>query len=817
MKLDPVKLAGEHGAVFENPPELVPRGGVDVSHNGRWRIWEFAGTKIDAPVLGNGDLLAAFAGPVEYPQFWITTNDFWQMESAANWEFFHDNAVAKYDPPVCLGSPRPVGRMVFSAPGLKNASYRVRQDFLTATTCAQYENDECGCVRIKSWTAATENILVIEFESEKPLTISADFYFPDELGCGCEEGIDIWGSGDTKVPLNGTFAGLIGGKPVQMKKVRNGCLSGYREFADHVDVPTKVGFAGKFLGENSLGVTVTKDRPARFVIPVRSLAKVSRPYEYARSRAAYITEGEIAELYEEHKLWWKDYWSVSGIRIDDGLLSQKYYLGMYMMGSLSRDPDYPPNILGISTFDRMAWNGNYKINYNHQSPYLGLYAAGRFEQADPHDAPYFAMMDIAKEMSRRLLGHEGTYLPLGLGPVGLVSEPLLLHMKSPAVHGATNMILRYELTKDREYAKRIYPFCISVAEFWEKDLVCRDGYYCVVGDGMHERVTAAVEKNGVPENPSNTLGYLKVFFEFMAKLSSDLGIHQEKCAIWREIAANLCPYPTGTIREIEENETLWKEEELPLAKAVDETLLDRTVFYNEGKGSMWSYHFPGNVMQIYPAGAIGLDSPKELLETARNTIAAHASAENGLAAFHQKQNPDGTGKDPHFYKSGAWNAGNLSCLFFPAAVRVGFDPDIIWNELHERLRVRGYSNGFIKGNPHGIENLLTVANTLQEMMLLSHENVIRLFKVWPRKTHPDAAFEGLYAYGGFVVGASLSGGSVEDVHIRSTKGYELCLENPWPGEAVRITEVHGGETAVKEGNRFTVPTFAGGEYRIERI
>ena len=44
-------------AVFTAPPALLPAGGVDVSGNGRWRIWEFAGTKVDAPILGNGDML----------------------------------------------------------------------------------------------------------------------------------------------------------------------------------------------------------------------------------------------------------------------------------------------------------------------------------------------------------------------------------------------------------------------------------------------------------------------------------------------------------------------------------------------------------------------------------------------------------------------------------------------------------------------------------------------------------------------------------------------------------------------------------------
>ena len=110
-------------AVFTEAPTAVPDGNVDVSGGGRWKIWQNAGTKIDAPILGNGDLLAAVAGDGRYPQFWFTTNDFWQMESAANWEFLHDNSSAKCDPAVSGGSPRPVGRMVFDIPAMEGARW----------------------------------------------------------------------------------------------------------------------------------------------------------------------------------------------------------------------------------------------------------------------------------------------------------------------------------------------------------------------------------------------------------------------------------------------------------------------------------------------------------------------------------------------------------------------------------------------------------------------------------------------------------------------------------------------------------------------
>lgn len=802
---------------FREPPSAVPAGDVDVSGNGRWRIWQYAGTKTDAPVLGNGDMLSAFAGPCEYPQFWVTANDFWQMESNPNWTFFHDNATAAVDPPVALGSPRPVGRLVFSIPALKGMDYLVRQTFADAVTAATYSSagEE---FRMQSYVAAVENLLVVRMTSgmKTPVDISAEFRFPDETGKGCSEGVDLSGGRDgSGRDLKGTFAGLMGGSPVQVKRCRGGLLSGWREFSEKVDVPVKAGFAGRFL-ETDMDTAGTEDdahphmrlapgESCTFVFALRTWDKVSRPLEMAASRAAWITKKDLEALFSQHTAWWRDFWNVSGIAIDDELLEQRYYLSQYMMGSMSRDPDYPPNILGVCTFDRPAWNADYKINYNHQSSYLGLLGSGHFAQADPHDAPYFAMADIAREMSRRLLGHEGMYLPLGLGPKGMVAEPLLLHMKSQAVHGSTNMMMRYLISRDREYGKRIYPYLVSVADFWESDLVLRDGCYHVVDDSVHERTDRDVQENGIPEDPVNTLGYLRSFFSFMQTISRELDLDEDRRARWKEIGEHLAPYPAGTLREAAENPTLWAEADVPLSELLPDEWMDANVFYNEGKGGRWSYHFPGNIMQIYPGGAIGLDSDPALLETARNTIHVHALIEDSLAAYKKAHDTgandidrDPLAPDDTYLKTSAWNATNLSCLFFPAAVRVGYDPEIIWRELSERILHRGLPNGYINRNPHGIENLSTVPNTLQEMMLQSHEGVIRVFRVWPKKSHPDAAFRDLWAYGGLQVSAKLCGGEVQEVQITSCRNQEITVENPWPGSGAILAGMAGMEEAGRD-------------------
>ncbi len=807
--------------IFYQPPAAVPDGNVDVSGGGIWKVWQNAGTKIDAPILGNGDLLAALAGSARYPQFWITTNDFWQMESVANWEFFHDNASAKCGPANGAGSPRPAGRMVFDIPAMEDAAWYTEQDFATAVTTTFLTAKNGKKCTLKSWVSATENVLVIEFHTELNLELEYDFYFPDETGKGCNRGADIWGAGESHEIQNEMFVSMVSGRPLQVKQVRGNIVSGYRQFSDHVDIPSKVGFAGCFIEDPKVRDMASRHafrklsagEKAVFVLPVRSWAKYSRPYEYALSRARWMTDAEVEKLWRQHLSWWKKFWSVSEVSLDDQIIEQRYYLSKYMLASVSRDPEYPPNILGISTFDRPAWNGNYKINYNHQSPYLNLMVSGHFEQSDPHDSPYLKLMDISSEMSERLLEHEGLYYPLGLGPHGVVSEGLLLHMKSPALHGALNMIFRYRLTEDEHYARKVYPFLRGVADFWEKDLVCRDGIYHVVEDGMHERTDRNIRENGVPQDPVNTLGYLKTFFTWMPVIGSALGLDEDKKEIWRNIAAHLADYPSGTIREIQDNPTLWTEADVSLNELLPEELMDTEIYYDEGVGGKWSFHFPGNVMHIYPGSAMGLGSSQRELTIAKNTVHIHALAENALAA-HTLEKTKAAGediKDPHFYKAGAFNAANLSCLFFTAAARVGYDPEIIWEEMRQMILHRGIPNGFLKENPHGIEELNTIPDAVQEMMLQSHEGILRIFPVWPRKSHPNASFQGFRACGAFEVGALLKDGEIHKVTIISHKGHSAKLENPWPLRSV-IAVREDGRTEILPGDILEI-----GFHKEERV
>jgi hypothetical protein len=69
---------------------------------------------------------------------------------------------------------------------------------------------------------------------------------------------------------------------------------------------------------------------------------------------------------------------------------------------------------------------------------------------------------------------------------------------------------------------------------------------------------------------------------------------------------------------------------------------------------------------------------------------------------------------------------------------------------------------------------------INEMLLQSHEGVLRFFPVWPKDQ--DARFGTLRAVGAFLVSAELKNGVVTGVKIVSEKGRDCTVQNPWTGK-----------------------------------
>ena len=191
------------------------------------------------------------------------------------------------------------------------------------------------------------------------------------------------------------------------------------------------------------------------------------------------------------------------------------------------------------------------------------------------------------------------------------------------------------------------------------------------------------------------------------------------------------------------------------------------------------------IQHIYPASAVSLSSDPVLVRAAVDTI---------------------------LYKN-LWEQCNSFSTIFAAAARVGVDPDLILSQMKrvaQKYIQPNFMFDFVGG---GIENNSGIPDGLNEMLLQSHEGFLRLFPCWP-KSRP-AGFEGLRAYGAFLVSAELTHGEVRSVRIASEKGRPCTIVNPWPGAAVRVLR-SGGKSETVSGDRFSLATAAGERIELAR-
>ena len=520
---------------------------------------------------------------------------------------------------------------------------------------------------------------------------------------------------------------------------------------------------------SSTGVrfTLSPDRPVTLVLAMDSLLANERYAERVIEIVQDLAPSDLDELAAAHAAWWADYWTRSFVEIGDQALERHYYRSLYSMGALSRDPNFPPGIFGCVTTDSPHWQGDYHTNYNHVAPFYALYAANRIEQADPEDAPILAFRERGRWYAKNATKTRGVLYPVGIGPLGIETTRVDPNSKSPnhefggmlyqqrsnSAYCLVNMAQRWRCTYDPEYGRKIYPYVKEVAEFWEDYLRFEEGRYVIVGDAIHEG-------SGQDLNPILSLGLVRNVFDLILDVSRELDVDSSRREKWSHILAHLSDWTT------QERD-------------------GRTVFRYTEKGTDWWRDNTLGIQHIYPGGALGLDSDSKWLEVAHDTISV----------------------------MGRWIDFNGSNSFFPAAVRVGYDPEVILERLGAYV-ANTYPNGFQLHNPHGIENFSTTPNTINLMLCMGHvpagtapgTQVLRVFPVWPKER--DARFVDLRTWGAFLVSSELVQGRVQYVRIESERGRACTVVNPWPGEEVAVRRPDGSEELVR-GARFTLATEQG--------
>ena len=649
---------------------------------------------VDAPLMGNGDLTMSIGFQDNLLRFYLSKNDFWRLRSQADG----------------LSGPRVVGFVDLKIDGFDKADFKAVQHIKNGiTTCLLIKGKQR--IESRSWVSATRNLIFIEVNSPyKETKISINLTAPENRQ-----------------------AILNTGKAEDISWLT-------RAFTDSIDIPTEVAVAMKIFNHKGETLTVQPGKKLLIALAVESKFKKADPLGDVQKRLKTLNSNSEAALLTEHNQWWQNYWNKSSVSIEDTVLMKSWYQGLYTMASCSRDPKFPPGLFGWTSNDTPAWNGDYHLNYNFQAPFYSLCSANHLEQIEPHDQPLLDFMPRGEFYGKNATKTRGILYPVGIGPLGtevtrnfavggyqknddIEFEGLFYGQRSNAAYGLINMAQHWRCTYDLEYGKKIYPYALSVASFWEDYLKFENGRYVIYGDAIHEG-------SGKDKNPVLSLGLIRNALDLMIDLSSALKRDEERQPKWRDILAKLSDF---TIQQRN----------------------GKAVFRYTEEGLDWVDGNGLGIQHIYPCNAITLDSKPELLAVARNTIDVMQR----------------------------WHDQNTSNSFFTAAIRVGYDSSAVLKELH-KYALHTFPNGFQFGNPHGIENSCTVTNAINEMFCMSVGNVIRIFNHFPN--NQKAGFKNIRAWGGFLVSARITDGLISNVILVSEKGKLCTMVNPWPGKILKL-------------------------------
>ncbi|HWG23263.1 glycosyl hydrolase family 95 catalytic domain-containing protein [Actinospica sp.] len=501
---------------------------------------------------------------------------------------------------------------------------------------------------------------------------------------------------------------------------------------------------------NTINLTVQPGTTSTLVAGIISSVDSSSWQSSADSLVGNLTQQDVNNHNASHRSWWQGYWGQSYVEIPDKSIEKSWYGSLYLLACVSRSGKTAPGLWGNWITGAMNWNGDFHTNYNYEAPFYAALSTNHIAQMDSYDQAVLDWQSEGQSLATQN-GYTGVLYPVGISPGGTSADMNLHNQKSDAVNLASDMVMRFEYTDDTTYAAKVYSWLKQVGLFWQNYLSWNSttNTYDILNDAPHEDQTYPQTNSGM------SLGLVHLLFQGLIDMSTALNQDSGTRATWQNIVSHLSPLSTMSLN----GQTILRETEVG------------SDFANDGNDI--------DAQAIYPGGLVGLDSGATLLQNARNTIGALTNA---------------------------WNGGNAPATFYAAAARVGYDPNTILANLHDEAANQSYANMAVHHNGGGIENINVTTSGLDEMLLQSFQNDVKVFADWPTST--NAKFGDLLGYGDFLISSSEAGNSVQYVQAVSQSGGNFTFTNPWPGGSVEVYR-NGADNGTVSGSKITIATSAG--------
>lgn len=487
-------------------------------------------------------------------------------------------------------------------------------------------------------------------------------------------------------------------------------------------------------------------------------------------------ENSINDDYSSHSAWWSNFWSRSSISLPNATLEKQYYNEIYKFGCSTREDSYIIPLQSVWTADNgllPPWKGDVHHDLNTQLSYWPTYTANLCDVGMSYINTLWNQREVNRKYTKEYFGVDGINVP---GVATLTGEPMggwIQYSLSPTISAwlSQHFYLHWRYTMDEKFlSEKGYPYVKDVAQFLENITFINN---------KNERVLPI---SSSPEIFNNSP---EAWFPTMTNY--DLGLIYYAFEIASEMA-----YADNKPQEAEHWNTL--KQQLPKFEL------------DTNSGLMFAKGHPYNESHRHFSNAIAV-MPMSIFDVTKSEN--DRKIVEGTIELLDKNGPD------------YWCGYSYSWLANMKARAL--DGDGAFEALETFANCFVLRNGFhVNGDqsnsgkskftyrPFTLEGNFAFAAGVQEMLLQSHTDVVRIFPAIP-ETWKDVAFNSLRARGALVVSASKKDGKVNTVTIICEKGGKFKIENPFDGEL----KVEGAESVDKLNNNiYSIDTKANSTLRL---
>ncbi len=465
-------------------------------------------------------------------------------------------------------------------------------------------------------------------------------------------------------------------------------------------------------------------------------------------------------LQEQHRRWWDAFWETSGVELDDRFLEGLWHFSLYQLASTCRG-DTAPGLFGLWNMTKSPpWHGDYHGDYNISMAHWYLFSSNHLELGEPFFKTFSSLLPTFKKHTMDVYQIDGVKFPIATAP-GSGVEMCRRHYRMMQVSSAYYAIpfwWRYTYSRDLDYLREVaFPvieesskFYLALAEQTEAGLVIGPSY--------------APEQGPLPAyNVNNDLALIRPVWEAYVEACNVLEMDTPWVDLVRDCLANYPDYPQKNGRFLDS------------ATADDGLLMAHT----------------GLFAMVFPGGDIDADHP--LAEVAARTIDTFFDRAQRRSFVGRRTISDVQAwttqalcsarlRRPDWVDHYLVDVGLTECLKSNGMVsivsnglfhtleekRAAYDfgdedrAQFVLAAMTSTRRGRDKTFQFLEG----ASGLVTILN---EMMLQSHDGVLRIFPSVPGRI-ADCAFRRLRAEGAFLVSARCTDGRTERVEIASLAG-----------------------------------------------